>query len=80
MTTAANQLGEREEKERQDKKTEGKTDWTWICTSNDEKNEILFLFSKVQNTKKKLQSDQFLQFSKFDVKIINTILSLLCKQ
>jgi hypothetical protein len=42
MTTTANELGERDEKGKQDKETEGKTDWTWICTSNDEKNEIRF--------------------------------------
>jgi hypothetical protein len=36
MTTTANDLGEREEKEKQDKEMEGKTDWTWICTSIDE--------------------------------------------
>jgi hypothetical protein len=43
MTTTANELGEREEEKwKQDKETEGKTDWTWICTSNDEKNEIRF--------------------------------------
>jgi hypothetical protein len=35
MTTTANELGEREEKEKQDKETDGKTDWTWICTCND---------------------------------------------
>jgi hypothetical protein len=42
MTTTENELGEREEKVKQDKETEGKTDLTWICTSNDEKNEIHF--------------------------------------
>jgi hypothetical protein len=42
MTTPANELGEREEKGKQDKETEGKTNWTWICTSNDDKNEISF--------------------------------------
>jgi hypothetical protein len=42
MTTTANELGEREEKGKQDKETEGKTVWTWICTSNDEENEIRF--------------------------------------
>jgi hypothetical protein len=42
MTTTANELGEREEKGKQDKETKGKADWTWICTSNDEKNEISF--------------------------------------
>jgi hypothetical protein len=42
MTITANELGEREEKGKQDKNTEGKTNWTWICTSNDEKNEIRF--------------------------------------
>jgi hypothetical protein len=68
------------EKEDKTKKNGRKTDWTWICTSNDEKNEILFLLFQTPKYKKKLQSDQFLQFSKFDVKIINTILSLLCKQ
>jgi hypothetical protein len=41
MTTTAS---ERKEKGKQDKETEGKTDWTWICTSNDDKNEIRFLF------------------------------------
>jgi hypothetical protein len=35
MTTTANKLGEREEKGKQDKETERKTDWTWIWTSND---------------------------------------------
>jgi hypothetical protein len=42
MTTTANDLGKREERGKLDKETEGKTDWTWICTSNDEKNEIHF--------------------------------------
>jgi hypothetical protein len=42
MTTTANKLGEREEKGKQEKETQGKMDWTWICTSNDEKNEIRF--------------------------------------
>jgi hypothetical protein len=40
--TTANEFGEREEKRKQDKETEEKTDWTWIYTSNDEKNEIPF--------------------------------------
>jgi hypothetical protein len=35
MTTTANELGEREETGKQDKETEGKTDWTWICICND---------------------------------------------
>jgi hypothetical protein len=34
MTTTANELDEREEKEKQDKETERKTDWTWICTTD----------------------------------------------
>jgi hypothetical protein len=42
MTTTANELGEREEKGKQDIEKEGKTDWAWICASNDEKNEIRF--------------------------------------
>jgi hypothetical protein len=42
MTTTANELGEREEKGKQDKEAEGKTVWTWICTSNDEENAIRF--------------------------------------
>jgi hypothetical protein len=42
MATTANELGEREEKRKQDKETEGKMDWTWICTSNDENNGIRF--------------------------------------
>jgi hypothetical protein len=42
MTTTANELGDREETGKQDKETEGKTDWTWICTCNDEKNELRF--------------------------------------
>jgi hypothetical protein len=37
MTTTANELGEREEKGKQNKKTEGdtegETDWTWIFTN-----------------------------------------------
>jgi hypothetical protein len=42
MMTTANELGEREEKGKQGKETKEKTDWTCICTSNDEKNEIRF--------------------------------------
>jgi hypothetical protein len=37
MTTTTNEFSERKEKGKQDKETEGKTDWTWICTSYDEK-------------------------------------------
>jgi hypothetical protein len=40
MTTTANELGNTEAKGKQDKEMEGITDWTWICTRNDEKNEI----------------------------------------
>jgi hypothetical protein len=36
MTTTAKEIGEREEKRKQDKETEGKTDWTWICTSSND--------------------------------------------
>jgi hypothetical protein len=42
MTTTANELGEIEEKGKQGKETEERTDWTRICTSNDDKNEIRF--------------------------------------
>jgi hypothetical protein len=44
MTTTANELGEREEKGKQDKETERKTVWKWICTNNGEENEIRFEF------------------------------------
>jgi hypothetical protein len=48
MTTTANELGEREEKGKQDKETKGKTDCTWICTSN-----VLYKHENVQLQKQR---------------------------